>query len=94
MQTQAGPLVALFPWILIFAVFYFLLIRPQQKRAKEHQQMLNNLKKGDKILTSGGIYGTIVGIKGNTLEVEIAEEVDQGKNKKFDNVDNMIKELN
>lgn len=75
MQSQAGPLVAIFPWILIFAIFYFLLIRPQQKKVKEHQQMLNNLKKGDQILTSGGIYGVIVGIKGNTLEVKIAEGV-------------------
>lgn len=75
MQPQVNPLVQFFPWILIFAIFYFLLIRPQQKKAKEHQAMLNNLKKGDKILTSGGVYGVVVGIKPAAFEIEIAEEV-------------------
>ena len=75
MQPQVNPLVQFFPWILIFAIFYFLLIRPQQKKAKEHQEMLNNLKKGDKILTSGGVYGVVVGIKPAVFEIEIAEEV-------------------
>ena len=75
MQPQVNPLVQFFPWILIFAIFYFLLIRPQQKKAKEHQEMLNNLKKGDKILTSGGVYGVVVGIKPSVFEIEIAEEV-------------------
>ena len=75
MQPQVNPLVQFFPWILIFAIFYFLLIRPQQKKAKEHQEMLNNLKKGDKILTSGGVYGVVVGIKPAVFELEIAEEV-------------------
>ena len=75
MQPQVNPLVQFFPWILIFAIFYFLLIRPQQKKAKEHQKMLNNLKKGDKVLTSGGIYGVVVGIKPAIFELEIAEEV-------------------
>ncbi len=75
MQPQVNPLVQFFPWILIFAIFYFLLIRPQQKKAKEHQEMLNNLKKGDKVLTSGGVYGVIVGIKPAVFELEVAEEV-------------------
>tara|TARA_Y100000996_G_C22081320_1_gene461796 strand:+ start:54 stop:242 length:189 start_codon:yes stop_codon:yes gene_type:complete len=47
------------PLILIFAVFYFLLIRPQQRKVKQHKEMLSNLKRGDKIITSGGIIGTI-----------------------------------
>jgi len=51
------------PFIAIFAVMYFLMIRPQQKKQKQHQAMLNELKKGDRIITSGGIYGTISGIK-------------------------------
>ncbi|MFC1857704.1 preprotein translocase subunit YajC [Thermodesulfobacteriota bacterium] len=66
----------LFPLILMFVIFYFLLIRPQQKRQKEHREMLNNLKKGDSIITGGGIHGRITGVKGDTiLVVEIADKV-------------------
>ncbi len=71
----AGMFGSFFPLILIFVIFYFLLIRPQQKKMREHQKMLTALKKGDRILTGGGIYGTIVNIKGNTLEVKISENV-------------------
>jgi preprotein translocase subunit YajC len=60
---------------LIFVIFYFLLIRPQSKRAKEHKTMLENLKKGDKILTSGGVHGFIEGVDGDTLTVKISENV-------------------
>jgi len=63
------------PIILIFIVFYFLLIRPQQKRAKEHRMLLQNLKVGDNILTSGGIYGRITGIKDDKVTVEISDKV-------------------
>ena len=56
-------------------IFYFLMIRPQQKRAKEHKNFLDNLKKGDKIITSGGLYGTITGITDDAITVEIAEKV-------------------
>jgi len=70
-----GAFSSFLPLILIFVIFYFLLIRPQSKRAKEHKNMLENLKKGDKIVTSGGIYGVIEGIEGNTLTVKIAENV-------------------
>jgi len=63
------------PIILIFVVFYFLLIRPQQKRAKEHRMLLQNLKVGDNILTSGGIYGRITGIKDDKVTVEISDKV-------------------
>jgi len=63
------------PLILMFVIFYFLLIRPQQKKAKEHREMIASLKKGDKIITSGGIYGTITGVEDNTITVEIAEKV-------------------
>jgi preprotein translocase subunit YajC len=60
---------------LLFAVFYFILIRPQQKRQKEHRQLLENLKKGDKVMTSGGIQGTIVALSDKLVTVEIADKV-------------------
>ena len=63
------------PFILIFVIFYFLLIRPQQKKAKEHQNMITNIKKGDQIITSGGIYGRVTGMDDKTLTVEISEKV-------------------
>lgn len=71
-----GSLFASFlPLILIFVIFYFLLIRPQQRRAKEHRQMLENIKKGDKVITSGGIYGVIEAVGTNTVTLKIAENV-------------------
>jgi len=65
------------PLILIFVIFYFLIIRPQTKKIKEHEQMVNNLKIGNKVITSGGIVGVVRGIdsKNNQLEIEIAENV-------------------
>jgi preprotein translocase subunit YajC len=59
----------------IILIFYFMIIRPQQKRAKERQQMVDSMKKGDKIVTAGGIHGTIVGIEDKTLLVQIADNV-------------------
>ncbi len=61
------------PLIIIFAIFYFLLIRPQQKRAKEHREMLASLKKGDKVITSGGIYGVVESVGEKTVTIKIAE---------------------
>ena len=64
------------PLILIFVIFYFFLIRPQQKKVKEHKAMVESLKKGDKIVTSGGITGTITRVIDNDkVEVEIADNV-------------------
>ena len=63
------------PLILMFVIFYFLLIRPQQKKTKQHREMISNLKKGDRIITSGGIYGRITGLDETTLTVEIADKV-------------------
>ncbi len=64
------------PLILIFVIFYFFLIRPQQKKVKEHKNMIEALKRGDKVITSGGITGTIQRIIDNgQVEVEIAENV-------------------
>ena len=65
------------PLILIFAVFYFLLIRPQQRKVKQHKEMLSNLKRGDKIITSGGIIGTINKVADSReLTVEVSENVE------------------
>ena len=63
------------PLILMFVIFYFLLIRPKKKKTKEHRQMVANLKKGDRIVTSGGIHGRITGMDEMTLTVEIADTV-------------------
>ena len=71
-QQPASPIVSLMPLILIFLIFYFLLIRPQKKQMQKHQQMISNLSKGDRIVTSGGIHGRITAVKGKQLEVEIA----------------------
>ena len=64
------------PLILIFVIFYFFLIRPQQKKVKEHKAMIETLKRGDKVITSGGIVGTVDRVIDNDkVEVEIAENV-------------------
>ncbi len=63
-------------WIvLLFAVFYFLIIRPQQQRAKRHQKLLSNLKVGDNVETVGGIHGKIISLNQDSLELEIAPKV-------------------
>lgn len=71
----ASSLMSFLPIVLIFVVFYFLLIRPQQKRAKEHRNLLSNLKEGDQVITSGGIYGRITGIRDDKVTVEISDKV-------------------
>lgn len=70
-----GGMASLVPMILMFVIFYFLLIRPQQKKAKEHQEMINNLKKGDRVMTNGGLYGQIVTLDDETIALEIADKV-------------------
>lgn len=60
---------------LIFLIFYFMIVRPQQKRQKERQKMLDAIKKGDKVVTAGGIHGTVVGIEEKTVLVQIADNV-------------------
>jgi preprotein translocase subunit YajC len=74
-QGSQGQLMALLPLVLLFVVFYFLLIRPQQKRAKQQKAFLANLKKGDRVVTSGGLYGTITGITDDAVTLEIAEKI-------------------
>ncbi len=70
-----SQLMSFAPIILIFVVFYFLLIRPQQKRAKDHRNLLSNLKEGDQVMTSGGIYGRITGIRDDKITLEISDKV-------------------
>jgi len=72
-------LVNILPMIIIFAVFYFFLIRPQRKKDKEAQQMLKNLKVGDRVCTIGGFYGTIVRIKDDVLTIECGDAKTQMK---------------
>lgn len=82
--AQGGnPILGFLPLILIIFIMYFLMIRPQAKRQKEHKVMLDNLEKGDRILTSGGILGTVAGIKENEsiLIVKIADNVKVEMNK-------------
>mgnify|MGYP002065217134 CR=1 FL=1 len=74
-QAGAGGFSAFIPIILMFVIFYFLLIRPQQKKTKEHREMISSLKKGDRIITSGGLHGRITGIDDTTLTLEIADKV-------------------
>ena len=81
--AQAAPaaaggtdmLMSIAPMVLIFIVFWFLLIRPQQKKAKEHRAMVQALKRGDRVVTNGGIYGQVTHVADDHLMVEIAEGV-------------------
>lgn len=74
--SSGGALVQLLPFVLIFGIFYFLLILPQQKQRRKTQEMLASLKTGDRVLTSGGIYGTITGFKdANVVQLQVASQV-------------------
>ena len=70
-----GGITQLLPLILMFLVFYFLLIRPQQKRTKQHKEFLNSLKKGDEVITSGGLFGRVTGITESVVTLEVADKV-------------------
>lgn len=72
---QQSQLMSFLPLILIFAVFYFLLIRPQQKKAKDHQTFLSDMKKGDLVVSSGGMIGTITGLTDTVVTLEVADNV-------------------
>lgn len=65
----------LFPFLIVLVIFYFLLILPAQRQRKRQQQMLSTLKTGDKVVTSGGIHGTIVGLRGDLVQLRIADQV-------------------
>lgn len=66
---------SILPFLLIIVIFYFLILRPQQKRQKERVKLLESLKKGDKIITAGGVHGTVEGIEDKTLLVKVADNV-------------------
>ena len=79
-MVQAAPsgsefLIGLAPWLLIFVIFYVLMIRPQQRRAQEHQAQIAAVKKGDDVLTAGGIRGRVIRVGDDEVEVEIANGV-------------------
>lgn len=70
-----GPLVQLLPLALVFLVFYFLLIRPQQQKAKFHREMVDNLKRNDEVITAGGLYGKVIELNEKIVTIEIAPNV-------------------
>jgi preprotein translocase subunit YajC len=72
---EGGGFGAFVPLILMFAIFYFLLIRPQQKKAKAHKQLLTTLKKGDRVVSSGGLHGVVTGLSDDVVTMEIAPKV-------------------
>ena len=74
-SSQPGGITLFLPLILIMVIFYFLMIMPAQRRQKKVNEMLKNLKNGDKVVTTGGIYGTIVGLEGDAIQLRIAEQV-------------------
>ena len=79
-QPGAAPargnfITALVPFILVFVIFYLLIILPSRKKQKKHQDMVTNLKPGDRVITSGGIYGTVMGVQPDRIELKIAANV-------------------
>ncbi len=77
MAQAGGPggLMAFLPLVIIMGIFYVLLILPAQRRQKKTQEMINALKNGDKVITTGGLFGTIVGIEGESVQLRIADQV-------------------
>ncbi|MBI3312180.1 MAG: preprotein translocase subunit YajC [Candidatus Omnitrophica bacterium] len=74
-QSSPNPLAMLFPFALMFMIFYLLVFRPQSKARKDHQGMLNRLKKHDEVVTSGGLFGMVVNVKAETVTLRIDENV-------------------
>jgi len=73
--SQPGGIALFLPLVLIMVIFYFLMILPAQRRQKKVSQMLKELKNGDKVITNGGIYGTIVGLEDDSIQLRIADQV-------------------
>ena len=71
-EGEGSPFTMLVPMALIFMIFYFLLIRPQQRRQKQHEALLKSIEKGDHVVTSGGLHGKVTGVADDTLTIEIA----------------------
>ena len=76
-----SAITSLVPLVIMFAIFYFLLIRPQQKKAKEHKALLEALKKGDQVITAGGMHGKISAVEDNVVTIEVANNVNIKFNK-------------
>ncbi|MCJ7589003.1 MAG: preprotein translocase subunit YajC [Candidatus Aminicenantes bacterium] len=74
-RPQGNMLTALVPFLLVFVVFYLLIIMPTRKKQKKHQNLVNNLKPGDRVVTSGGIFGTVMGVQPDKIELKIAANV-------------------
>ena len=74
-QPAPNPIMSFVPMIVVIGILYFLIIRPQQRQAKEHRSMVDSLKSGDRVVTQGGILGTVTSIKGGIVQVKIAENV-------------------
>lgn len=70
-DQTANPLVQLVPFALVFLIFYFLVIKPEKNKQKQHKEMINNVKKNDQIVTAGGIHGTVVNVKPTTVVVRV-----------------------
>ncbi len=73
--VASSPIAAILPFVLIFILFYFLILRPQQKQQREKQELLKNLKRGDSVITVGGIYGRILNVAEDIVTLEIAKGV-------------------
>ena len=74
-QGGVGMFTALFPFLLVFVIFYLLIVMPQRKRQKKHQTMVEQLRPGDRIITSGGMYGTVMGVQPDRIELKVAANV-------------------
>jgi preprotein translocase subunit YajC len=74
-QAQVNPIMQFVPFIFIFGIFYFLIIRPQRQREKEHKALLGKLAKNDEVVTAAGIHGTVVSVKDTTVIIRIDENV-------------------
>ena len=72
-QQQGNPIIGFLPLILLVVIFYFFIIMPQNKKQKQHQEMLNSLQKGDRILTVGGIIGTVVGVDDEKVVIKVGD---------------------
>lgn len=72
---QPGPLALVYPFVLILGIFYLIVFRPARNRQKQQQAMIDNLKTGDKVITNGGLHGTVAALRGDKLQLRIAENV-------------------
>lgn len=73
--ASASPIMSFIPMVVVIGILYFLIIRPQQQQAKEHRRLVDGLKPGDRVITQGGVHGTITALKGAIVQVKIADNV-------------------